>query len=113
MQVNIKCGRQFLETPFYGVRQMTRHLRAEGRLVNIKRVRSLMRLMSIYRRPRTSIPAKGHKLYPYLLRDVGIERPNQVWCAYITYIPLAKGFLYLVAAYATRGNASRTSKEWR
>ena len=48
-------------------------------------------------RPRTSIPAKGHKVYPYLLRGVGIERPNQVWCADITYIPLAKGSLYLVA----------------
>jgi len=100
--------RQFLETPFYGARQMTWHLRAEGHPVNIKRVRRLMRLMGlmpIYRRPRTSIPAKGHKLYPYLLRDVSIERPNQVWCADITYrgspaasgIPLAKGFLYLVA----------------
>jgi putative transposase len=92
--------RQFLETPFYGARQMTWHLRAEGHPVNIKRVRRLMRLMGlmpIYRRPRTSIPAKGHKIYPYLLRGVGIERPNQVWCADITYIPLAKGFLYLVA----------------
>ena len=92
--------RQFLETPFYGARQMTWHLRAEGHPVNIKRVRRLMRLMGlmpIYRRPRTSIPAKGHKVYPYLLRGIGIERPNQVWCADITYIPLAKGFLYLVA----------------
>jgi putative transposase len=63
--------RQFLETPFYGARQMTWHLRAEGRLVNIKRVRRLMRLMGlmpIYRPPRTSIPVKGHKTYPYLLR---------------------------------------------
>lgn len=68
--------------------------------MNIKRVRRLMRLMGLmpmYRRPRTSIPAKGHKLYSYLLRGVSIERPNQVWCADITYIPLAKGFLYLVA----------------
>ena len=54
-------------------------------------------IMPIYQRPRTSIPAKGHKVYPYLLRGVGIERPNQVWCADITYIPLEKGFLYLVA----------------
>ncbi len=92
--------RQFLETPFYGARQMMWHLRAEGRLVNIKRVRRLMRLMGlkpIYRPPRTSIPVKGHKIYPYLLRGLGIARPNQVWCADITYIPLAKGFLYLVA----------------
>ena len=92
--------RQFLETPFYGAQQMTWHLRAEGHPVNIKRVRRLMRLMGlmpIYRRPRTSIPARGHKLYPYLLRGVGIDRPNQAWCADITYIPLAKGFLHLVA----------------
>jgi len=92
--------RQFLEAPFYGARQMTWHLRAEGHRVNIKRVRRLMRLMGlmpIYRRPRTSIPAKGHKVYPYLLRGVRIERPNQVWCADITYIPMRRGFLYLVA----------------
>ena len=79
---------------------MTWPLKAEGHAVNVKRVRRLMRLiglMPIYRQPRTSIPAKGHKLYPYLLRSVGIDRPNQVWCADITYIPLAKGFLYLVA----------------
>ena len=92
--------RQFLETPFYGARQMTWHLRAAGHLVNVKRVRRLMRLMGlmpIYRVPRTSVPAKGHKTYPYLLRGLEIARPNQVWCADITYIPLAKGFLYLVA----------------
>lgn len=79
---------------------MTWHLQAAGHPVNIKRVRRLMRLMGlmpIYRQPRTSIPAKGHKLYPYLLRVVRIDRPNQVWCADITYIPLAKGFMYLVA----------------
>ena len=92
--------RQFLETPFYGVRQMTWHLRAKGWTVNVKRVRRLMRLMGltpIYQQPRTSSPAKGHKTYPYLLRGLKIERPNQVWCADITYIPMAKGFLYLVA----------------
>jgi putative transposase len=79
---------------------MTWHLCAAGHAVNIKRVRRLMRLMGlmpIYRQPRTSIPAKGHKLYPYLLRGVRIDQPNQVWCADITYVPLAKGFLYLVA----------------
>ena len=82
---------QFLETPFYGAQQMTWHLRAEGHLVNIKRVRRRMRLMGlmpIYRQPRTSVPAKGHRIYPYLLRSISIERPNQVWCADITYIPL-------------------------
>ena len=80
--------RQFLETPFYGARQMTWHLRAEGHPVNIKRVRRLMRLMGltpIYRQPRTSVPAEGHKIYPYLLRGMAIKRPNQVWCADITY----------------------------
>ena len=95
-----EIDRQFLETPFYGVRQMTWHLRAKGWTVNVKRVRRLMRLMGlmpIYQQPRTSVPAKGHKRYPYLLRELKIERPNQVWCADITYIPLAKGFLYLVA----------------
>ena len=95
-----EIDRQFLETPFYGVRQMTWHLRAHGHHVNVKRVRRLMRLMHltpIYQRPKTSIPAPGHKIFPYLLRGLAIERPNQVWCADITYIPLAKGFLYLVA----------------
>jgi putative transposase len=95
-----EIDRQFLETPFYGARQMTWHLRAVGWLVNVKRVRRLMRLMGlmpIYRKPRTSVPAPGHRLYPYLLRGIRVERPNQVWCADITYIPLARGFLYLVA----------------
>jgi putative transposase len=83
-----EIDRQFLDTPFYGARQMTWHLWAAGHAVNIKRVRRLMRLMGlmpIYRAPRTSIPAKGHKLYPYLLRGMAVERPNQVWCADITY----------------------------
>ena len=96
----VEIDRQFLETPFYGVQQMTWHLRARGWRVNVKRVRRLMRLMRlmpIYRKPRTSIPAKGHKIYPYLPRGMKIERPNQVWSADITYIPLARGFLYLVA----------------
>ncbi len=95
-----EIDRQFLDTPFYGVQQMTWHLRAKGWTVNVKRVRRLMRLMGlmpIYQQPRTSIPAKGDKTYPYLLKGMRIDRPNQVWCADITYIPLAKGFLYLVA----------------
>lgn len=92
--------KQFLETPFYGVRQMTRHLRNEDHLVNEKRIRRLMRLMGlmpIYQKPNTSKAAKGHKIYPYLLRDLRVERPNQVWCADITYLPMRRGFLYLVA----------------
>ena len=100
LTIMAEIDRQFLDTPFYGVRQMTWHLRTKGWPVNVKRVRRLMRkmgLMPIYQRPRTSTPAPGHKIYPYLLRDLVIDRPNQVWCADITYIPLARGFLYLVA----------------
>ena len=89
--------RQFLDTPFYGVWQMTWHLQNEGYAVNEKRIRRLMRLMPIYQKPNTSKPAKGHKTYPYLLGGLRIDRPNQVWCADITYIPMRKGFLYLVA----------------
>ena len=91
---------QFLETPFFGVRQMTWHLRNEGHLVNEKRIRRLMRLMGlmpIYQKPNTSKAAKGHKTYPYLLRGLQVTRPNQVWAADITYLPMRKGFLYLVA----------------
>src|ERR1700710_2368801 len=91
---------QFLETPWYGSRQMARHLRREGYTVGRKRVRRLMARMGlepIYQRPRTTIPHPGHRIYPYLLRELVIERPNQVWCADITYIPMRRGFLYLVA----------------
>ncbi|WP_425046779.1 IS3 family transposase [Primorskyibacter sp. S87] len=91
---------QFLETPFFGVRQMTWHLRNEGHLVNEKRIRRLMRLMGlmpIYQKPNTSKAAKGHKIYPYLLRGLRVERPNQVWAADITYLPMRRGFLYLLA----------------
>jgi len=92
--------KRFLDTPFYSVRQMTRHLQNEGHAVNEKRIRRLMRLvrlMPIYQKPKTSKPAKGHRTYPYLLGGLWITRPNQVWCADITYIPMRKGFLYLVA----------------
>ncbi len=73
---------QFLETPFFGVRQMTWHLRNQGHLVNEKRIRRLMRLMGlmpIYQKPNTSKAAKGHKTYPYLLKGLRVIRPNQVW----------------------------------
>ena len=92
--------KQFLDTPFYGVRQMCWHLRNEGHPVNAKRIRRLMRLMGlmpIYQKPNTSRPAKGHKTYPDLLRGLHVERPNQVWGADITYLPMRRGFLYLVA----------------
>lgn len=89
-----------LEAPFYGSRKMTAQLRREGHVVNRKRVGRLMRrmgLQTIYRRPRTTVPHPGHKVYPYLLRGVAVTRPNQVWAADITYVPMARGFMYLVA----------------
>jgi putative transposase len=92
--------RQYLRTPFYGSRRMTAWLQTQGHHVNRKRVQRLMRLMgieAIYQRPRTSRPAPEHRIYPYLLRGLMIERVNQVWAADITYIPMAHGFLYLVA----------------
>jgi len=92
--------RQYLVTPFYGARKIAAWLKSQGQRVNRKRVRRLMCVMglrAIYRRPRTSKPAAGHKIYPYLLSGLKITRPNQVWAADITYIPMARGFLYLVA----------------
>ena len=91
---------QYLKTPFYGYRKMTAHLRRSGYLINFKRARRLMNLMGIQAigaKPRTSIPKKGHKIYPYLLRDVEITRSNQVWSTDITYIPMRQGFMYLTA----------------
>jgi putative transposase len=105
--------RQFLETPWYGSRQMARHLRREGYPVGRKRVRRLMAKMGlepIYQRPRTTVPHPEHQIYSYLLRDMVIERPNQVWCADITYIPMRRGFLYLVAVMDW---ASRKVLSWR
>src|ERR1700686_531434 len=88
-----------LAYPFYGSRRMAVVLRDDGWLVNRKRVQRLMRLMgleAIYQKPNTSRSHPGHKVYPYLLRGLVIDRPNLVWCADITYIPMAKGFVYLV-----------------
>jgi putative transposase len=98
---------QFLETPWYGSRQMARHLRHEGYGAGRKRVRRLMARMGlapIYQRPRTSVPHPEHRVFPYLLRDLVIGRPNQVWRADITDLPMRRGFLYLVAVmdWATR-----------
>ena len=98
---------QFLETPWYGSRQMARHLRRRGSVVGRKRVRRLMAKMglaAVYQRPRTSVPHPQHRVWPYLLRNMVIDRPDQVWCADITYIPMRRGFLYLVAVmdWATR-----------
>jgi len=86
--------------PFYGSRQMSRHLRREGWPAGRDKVRRLMRKMgleTVYCRPRTSQPEPGQRVYPYLLRNFAIERPQQVWCADITYLPLQQGFVYLVA----------------
>lgn len=91
---------QYTACPFYGIRRMTAHLRRAGFEVNPKRVGRLMRKMgiaAIYPRPRTSVPNLEHKIYPYLLRGVLIERVNQVWSCDITYIRLTKGFIYLMA----------------
>lgn len=99
--------RQFLETPWYGSRQMARWLRRQGHAAGRHRVRRLMRkmrLVPIYQPPRTSQPHPQHKVYPYLLKGLEITRPNHVWCTDITYIPMRRGFLYLVAImdWATR-----------
>jgi putative transposase len=91
---------QFMETPWYGSRQMARHLRRHGHAVGRKRVRRLMARMglaAVYQRPKTTVRHPQHRVWPYLLRDLVIDRPDQVWCADITYIPMRRGFLYLVA----------------
>ena len=102
-----------LELPFYGSRRMTFELNKEGRGVNRKRVRRLMRVMGIEAlvpRPGTSKAAPGHKIYPYLLRGLKIVETNHVWAADVTYIPMACGFLYLVAIIDW---ASRAVLAWR
>jgi putative transposase len=89
-----------LELPFYGSRKLAEQLQREGHDVGRRHVATLMRRMGIealYRRPRTSLPARGAAIYPYLLTGLAIERPNQVWASDITYLPMAHGFLYLAA----------------
>src|SRR5438270_9839484 len=103
----------FTRWPFLGLRRMTAMLRAEGQTINRKRVQRLMRRMGIVAlgpKPRTTKPAPGHRVYPYLLRELAIERPNQVWAADITYIPIGRGFLYMVAIIDW---ASRAVLAWR
>ena len=90
----------YTKWPFYGSRRLVEELRGEGHIVNRERVRRLMRLMgieAIYQKPNTSRKHPSHKIYPYLLKNLTIDRPNQVWCADITYIPMAHGWVYLVA----------------
>jgi len=102
--LNLKLMRlideQYLKTPYFGGRQMARWLRRQGYKVGRKRTSRLMRLMglsAIYQKPNTSKSHPGHKVYPYLLRDLKIDRANHVWCTDITYIPMRRGFMYLVA----------------
>ena len=105
--------RHYLARPYYGSRRMAAWLATQGHRVNRKRVQRLMRvleLVAIYQRPNTSKPAAAHKIYPYLLGGLAIERVNQVWCADVTYIPMAKGFLYLVVIMDW---ASRLVLAWR
>jgi len=92
--------RQYTATPFFGVRRMTATLKREGHAVNDKRVRRLMRVMgleAIYPKPRTSLKNQANPVYPYLLKGLTIDRPDQVWATDITYIPLQRGWVYLVA----------------
>ena len=102
-----------LEAPFYGARKITAQLQREGHEVGRRHVRTLMRLMGIealYRKPRTSIPARGATIYPYLLDNLAIDRPNQVWSSDLTYLPMAHGFMYLMAILDV---ASRKVLAWR
>ena len=95
--------RRYLARPDYRSRRMAAWLATQGHSVNRKRVRRLMRLMglaAIYQHPNTSEAATAHKIYPYLLGGIAIERVNQVWCSDVTYIPMAKGFLNLVVIIA-------------
>ena len=104
---------QYLKTPFYGSRSMTHHLNRQGSPVNRKRIQRLMRQMgleAIYPKPRTSRKHPGHKIYPYLLRDLCIVRPNQVWAADITYSPMNRGFMFLMAVMDWH---SRKVLSWR
>jgi putative transposase len=91
---------EYTAHPFYGSRKMTQWLTVPGAAVNRKRVQRLMRVMgleAIYPKPKLSVAGRGHRIFPYLLRDVSIERPDQVWSTDITYVPLATGFMYLAA----------------
>ncbi len=115
--LNLKLMRlideQYLLTPYYGSRQMARWLRRQGHNVGrhrVRRLRALMGLHAIYQEPRTSQPHPHHQIYPYLLRKLAITRANQVWCTDITYIPIKRGFLYLVAIMDWQ---SRKVLSWR
>jgi putative transposase len=100
LQLMRRIDEQYTAYPFYGSRKMTAWLVQQGEQVNRKRVQRLMRLMgleAIYPKPRLSLAGRGHRIFPYLLRNVRIDRPDQVWSTDITYIPLPAGFMYLAA----------------
>jgi putative transposase len=95
-----RIDREYTAHPFLGSRRLTKWLQEQGEVVNRKRVQRLMRRMgleAIYPKPKLSTAGRGHRIYPYLLRNVRIERPDQVWSTDITYVPLASGFMYLAA----------------
>ena len=113
LQLMALIDRQYLKTPFYGSRRMTAWLKGQGHQVDRKRVKRLLRLMGLtatYQAPHTSKPCRKHKVYPYLRRGVEVNRGNQAWCADITYVPMAHGFMYLVAI---RDWFSRYVLAWR
>jgi putative transposase len=95
-----EIDRIYLKYPFFGTRKMTEVLKEQGYGVNRKRIKRLYQLMGLQAigpKPNTSKPIKGHKIYPYLLRDMKIERANQVWATDLAYVPMPKGFMYLMA----------------
>ena len=113
LQLMELIDKQYLKTPTWGSRSMRNHLRRLGYKVNRKRVQRLMRLMgleAIYPKCKISRPHPAHKVYPYLLRNLKIDRPNQVWAADITYVPMSRGFMYLVAVMDWN---SRKVLSWR
>jgi putative transposase len=113
LQLMRRIDELHLEAPFYGARKIAAQLNREGHEVGRRHVRTLMRRMGIealYRKPRTSIPARGATIYPYLLDNLMIERPNQVWSSDLTYLPMAHGFMYLMAILDV---ASRKVLAWR
>jgi putative transposase len=113
LAIMARIDRRYLARPYYGSRRMAAWLASQGHGVNRKRVQRLMRrlgLVAIYQRPNTSKPAAAHKIYPYLLGGLAIERVNQVWCSDVTYIAMAKGFLYRVVIIDW---ASRAVLAWR
>lgn len=113
LEVMKMIDEQYMKNPVYGSRSMRDHLNRHGYPVSRKRVQRLMRLMgieAIYPKPRTSKPHPGHRIYPYLLKGLDINRPDMVWCSDITYIPVRRGFMYLVAVMDWH---SRKVLSWR